>query len=77
MFSVEFSSSADKFIGKCERPLAERLLDRIEKLSEDPFPADVKRVVNMKEKVFRVRVGDYRIQYSVIYEKNVIFISDI
>jgi mRNA interferase RelE/StbE len=77
MFSVEFSVSADKFIGKCDRPLAERLLGRIEKLSEDPFPTDVKRVVNAKEKVFRVRVGDYRIQYSVIYEKNMIFISDI
>ena len=77
MFSIDFSSSADKFIGKCDKPLAERLLSRIEKLSEDPFPKDVKRVVNMKEKVFRIRVGDYRIQYSVFYEKNAILISDI
>jgi len=38
---------------------------------------DVKRIVNRKEKIFRIRVGDYRIQYSVIYEKNLLFISDI
>ena len=51
--------------------------ERIEKLKEEPFPQDVKRVVGKKDKIFRVRVGDYRIQYSVIYEKNLIFISDI
>lgn len=38
----------------------------IEKLALDPFPQDIKRVVNQKEKVFRVRVGDYRIQYMVL-----------
>ena len=54
-----------------------RLLDRIERLAGDPFPTDVKRVVNRKEKVFRVRVGDYRIQYSVFYDKMMIFVFDI
>jgi mRNA-degrading endonuclease RelE of RelBE toxin-antitoxin system len=37
----------------------------------------VKRVVGKKDKIFRVRVGDYRIQYSVIYEKNLLFVSEI
>jgi len=31
--------------------------------------------VNRKDKIFRVRVGDYRIQYLVIYDRNLIFIS--
>jgi len=57
--------------------LAARLVERIEKLKEDPFPSDVKRVVNRKEKAFRVRVGDYRIQYSVHYDRNLLFISEI
>ena len=55
----------------------DKLIDRIEKLALDPFPQDVKRVVNQKEKVFRVRVGDYRIQYMVFYDRNLLFISDI
>jgi mRNA-degrading endonuclease RelE of RelBE toxin-antitoxin system len=77
MFDVEFSSSARKFLEKAEKELAMRIVQRIEKLAEDPFPTDVKRVVNRKEKVFRVRVGDCRIQYSVFYEKNLLFISDV
>lgn len=77
MFEVEFSSAARRFLKGVEKDLAARLIARIELLASDPFPKDVKRVVNRKERIFRVRVGDYRIQYSVIYEKNLIFISDV
>lgn len=77
MFKVEFSSFAKKFLKKSSKELVSRIIDKIEKLLEDPFPSDVKRIVNRKEKVFRVRVGDYRIQYCVIHEKNLIFVFDI
>ena len=77
MFSVEFSNSAKKFLKKSNTQSAKRLIDKIEELAKDPFPRDVKRVVNQKEKVFRVRVGDYRIQYSVYFDRNLLFISDI
>ncbi len=77
MFSIEFGSDAKKFLKRAERQIAERIIKRIKKLREDPFPSEVKRVVGKKDKIFRVRIGDYRIQYSVFYEKNLIFISDI
>lgn len=77
MFEAEFSSSAKRFIKKSEGYAAKRIIEEIEKLREDPFPKDVKRVVNRKEKIFRSRVGDYRIQYSVFYDRNLLFISDI
>jgi mRNA interferase RelE/StbE len=77
MFDVEFSSQARKFLERAERQIAKRIIEEIENLQEDPFPHGVKRIVNRKEKIFRIRVGDYRIQYSVIYERNLIFISDI
>ena len=77
MFDIEFSSQARKFLKKAEKQVAERIIEKIEKLKKDPFPNDVKRVVNRMEKIFRVRVGDYRIQYSVIYERNLIFVSDV
>jgi len=77
MFEVAFSSAARRFLKGVESDLAQRLIRRIELLAEDPFPKEVKRIVNRKEKIFRVRVGDYRIQYSVVYEKNLIFISDV
>lgn len=77
MFTIEFSSQAKHFLKKCDEELTLRIIERIEKLAQDPFPSDTKRVVNRKEKVFRVRVGDYRIQYSVIYEESLLFISEV
>lgn len=77
MFNIEFSSQAKKFLKKAETIVAKRLIDRTENLAVEPFPSDVKRIVNRQEKIFRVRVGDYRIQYCVFYDKNEIFITDI
>lgn len=77
MFKIELSSHAKRFLKKADEQLAKRIIERIEKLGAEPFPTDVKRVVNRKEKIFRVRVGDYRIQYTVHYEENLVFISDI
>ena len=77
MFNIDYSNQAKRFLKKVDRTIAKRILDKIEELSNNPFPTDVKRIVNKKEKIFRVRVGDYRIQYSVFYNKNILFISDI
>ena len=77
MFNVEFSTQAKKFLKNSVKELAVRLIQKIENLAVEPFPSDVKRVVNRQEKIFRVRVGDYRIQYCVIYDKNLIFITEI
>ncbi len=77
MFSIEFSNSAKKFLKKSDPGLVKRLMGRIEELAKDPFPKDVKRIVNQKDKVFRIRIGDYRVQYSVFFGINLIFISDI
>ena len=34
-------------------------------LAEDPFQLDVKKIMGRKEKLYRVRVGDYRILYEI------------
>jgi len=77
MFRIELGNPTKRFLRKCDKDLYERLINKIKSLSADPFPSDVKRVVGRKEKVFRVRVGDYRIQYIVYYEGNSILITDI
>lgn len=77
MFSVFFSSQSEKFLKKCDKETYDRLLKKIHEISQNPFPSDVKRVVGKKYKAFRVRVGEYRIQYVVYHEKNEILIFDI
>ncbi|HIJ11886.1 TPA: type II toxin-antitoxin system RelE/ParE family toxin [Candidatus Woesearchaeota archaeon] len=77
MFNLELSPDAFKFLKKSTKEVVSRVMNKIDKLREEPFPSDVKRIVNRKEKIFRVRVGDYRIQYIVDQTKNTIIISQI
>lgn len=73
MLNVIFSRKADKFLDKVERELANRIIKSLQDLLSNPFPSDVKRVENQwfeNEKVFRIRVGDCRILYTVNYQKN-------
>ena len=77
MLRIELGNPAKRFLKKCDKNLYERLISEIKLLSNNSFPQDVKRVVGRKEKVFRVRVGDYRITYVVVYEQNLILIADI
>ena len=77
MLGLEFSGSSKKFLSKCEDGLYRRLLLKMNELCENPFPSDCKRVLNRKEKCFRVRVGKYRVIYVVDDERNVLFITDV
>ncbi len=52
----------------------------IKKLQLNPFPQDMKRVENQwfeNEKIFRIRVGDYRVLYTVNHQKNRVLVVDI
>lgn len=77
MFNLSLRSSAKKFLKHCDAILTKRISFKLESLRSNPFPSDCKRVENQEEKIFRVRVGDYRILYSVSFEKNLIFVEDI
>ena len=77
MFNLILSSLSQKFLKKCDKQLYYRLLDKIQNLSQNPFPSDSKRIAGREEKVFRIRVGDYRILYVVYNDKNEILIADI
>ncbi|MFH1211570.1 MAG: type II toxin-antitoxin system RelE/ParE family toxin [Candidatus Woesearchaeota archaeon] len=77
MFEVFLSSSSENFLKKCENEIHERVLKKIKELANEPFPSEAKRVVGRKEKVFRVRVEDFRILYVVFHEKSEILIADI
>jgi len=80
MLDVQFARSARKFLEKAENLLARRLVDAVQTLQHVPFPSDVKRVENQwfeGEKVFRIRVGDYRVLYTVNYQKNRVLVVDI
>ena len=77
-FSIQLGPQPDKFIKKLDNQTKERIKNKLLRLSEDPFPSEVERVEGHKgEKVFRVRIGDYRVLYIVRYESNQILVSRI
>ncbi len=77
MFHAELGNPAKRFLKRCDPQLYGRMMAEIRALEANPFPSGVKRVVGREEKVFRVRVGDYRILYVVFHEQNSILIADI
>ncbi len=76
-FIVHLSRRANKFLESTDKELYNRVINKLKKLAEDPFPQDAKRIIGQKEKVFRVRVGDYRILYVVFLDKNAILVVNI
>ena len=59
--------SATKEIQKIQKNDRKNILEAIEALTENPFHRGVKKIVNM-ESTYRIRVGRYRVVYSV-FEK--------
>jgi mRNA interferase RelE/StbE len=76
-FELAFAGPAAKFLKKAEKKLHDRIIQKLNKLADEPFPPDAKRVVGRQEKVFRIRVGDYRILYVVYFEEKTILVADI
>lgn len=77
MIKAEFSNISKRFLKKCEREIYLRIIEKIKELCETPFPSNAVRIKGRKEKLFRIRVGDYRILYEIYSDKNLILISEI
>lgn len=63
-YSITFARSARKELDRLPPDLAERVLTRIEALSENPRPAGVTKLRGQKN-LWRLRVGDYRVVYAI------------
>ena len=79
MFSAELKKPALKFLKTIrDRIILKRITDKIDALEQNPFPQDIERVEGYNDvKVFRVRVGDYRILYFVDYATSKVYIETI
>jgi len=75
MLKIKYSNQAVKFLKKCDKILFKRILNKIELLSSNPFPQDVK--MTQGEKLFRVRVGKIRILYEIDNKNNLLGIVKI
>ena len=63
-YEVEISRTAEKQLRALPRADQERVARRMYGLADDPFPRGTRKLAGLDD-VFRVRVGRYRILYSV------------
>jgi mRNA interferase RelE/StbE len=60
-----YEKSVIKFIIMLDKNISKRIFEKTKLLKENPFPSDSKRILNINDKVFRIRVGDFRVLYRV------------
>lgn len=71
-YRIEIKRSAVKEIDRLSRNDLRRIRTKIESLAENPRPYDCQKL-SAQEK-YRVRVGDYRILYSIEDDVLIVFI---
>lgn len=63
-YSIEVTPRARKQLLKLPDNVSRRVEDAISALADDPRPAGARKLTG-KDDLYRVRVGDYRLLYSV------------
>jgi mRNA interferase RelE/StbE len=74
-FRVEVQRSAGKELAKVSSVNQPRIARALLALAEDPFPPGYKKLRGSDG--YRIRVGDYRILYTVDTEAQAVFVSAI
>ena len=67
-YKIEWKQSARKELKGLGKPAIPRILKAVETLAEDPHPTG-SRKIRGADRTYRVRVGDYRVVYSVEYNR--------
>ena len=73
MYKIELARQAEKFIRDQNQSLQAKLVAVLRKLAENPRPGKVTKLKGLDE-LYRVRVGNYRIVYTIEEKKLLILI---
>ena len=72
---ITFARTAEKELARFSTETQSRVGRAIRSLEDDPRPASAKHLKGREE--FRLRVGDYRVLYTLNHESRVVTISAI
>jgi mRNA interferase RelE/StbE len=73
-FRIEWKKSTHKDLRKLPASTAERVIETVEGLAENPFPHGVEKLSGSQH-AYRIRLGDYRIVYEVITDLKLVEIQ--
>jgi len=71
-YSLFLEKQVIKFLSKLDIQTKTRIFNKLKKLEIEAVPHDAKRLVNVREKVFRIRIGVYRALYRLEDDKLII-----
>ncbi len=71
-YKVRIKRKAQKQIEKLSKSTQDRVLHKIRNLSDEPRPPGSRKIVG-SENSWRIRVGDYRILYTI--EDNILLVE--
>lgn len=74
-YKLEFKAKFVKEFKKFDKPLQNRILNSLQKLTVDFNSCDVKKLRDIN--LFRLRVGDYRILFNVKKKLNDIIVIEV
>jgi mRNA interferase RelE/StbE len=63
-YRIEWKHSATKELKRLPRDVIHRVIVAVEQLAKEPRPSGAKKLVTA-EHTYRIRIGDYRIIYSI------------
>ncbi len=64
-YRVEFSRSAEREFDDLPRQVRARLASRIGALASNPRPSGVVKLAGRTADLYRIRVGEYRVNYAI------------
>ena len=69
MFKIFLDIPAYTFLAETDETTCSRVREILEELALDPVPREAKRIIESKEKIFRLRSRYIRLLYRVNFEK--------
>jgi mRNA interferase RelE/StbE len=70
-YSITFARSARKELEIIDNKTIQKILSKIESLSNEPRPINCRKL-HGEENLWRIRIGDYRVIYSIYDKKQII-----
>jgi len=75
MYQIELSQKAEKDLRKLRKEAVfSRIVSSIQLLAINPYPRQLKKLKNYQQADYRLRIGDYRVLYSIDPVRKVIVI---
>lgn len=72
-FEVRLFKKTYRQLEALDKEVARRILEKLRELEENPFPKGVLKLQGLKDS-YRIRVGDYRILYTILYKEKIILV---